>query len=545
MTLRLVVARHNEDVSWLHQFLPQAVTVHLYDKGHPISHEDQKEIPSLIHNTLPNVGRESHTYLSYIIDTYDHLASTPTDTTVFVQAGVTSHIPGCSPSEYVLQLANEASTMGFTESLAKHQNCGIEHMPRPEFRIREWPPGTLVTPSKRNESFQPWFERCLAQRFPSIYLFKWCMGGIFGVRHDMITQFPKSYYETLRAEIDHDNNPEEGHYFERSWYYIFHKGLQYFPSGPSPTPAPVPTSTQPKVLLLQIDTRSIPSPSDLVHRYTFPPSELVNDVYDVKDVFNKTHGDALVSTPNGRFDAIKSIINKCDGRRRMLDELNKNRDKILDTPHHKNRLEYHALTSLMNRIQCKKAQTTSLSYEYRQVPEITDRHPSWVKFKTVIDTWDTLQPYDIVIVMDTDAWIRDTSAFEEWLHLFQASDDKSFFFSTEPYSTMSVINGILQQVNGGLTIFKPSEYTRTAIEYIYNMPEAYNELTRFKKDWSYEQICINSHLAKDPVFRDSIMTGPYIMFNTPAGSIVCHCWWKELIEAMIIPEMYAAIFAEK
>merc|ERR1719421_935351 len=73
----VVVAHYNEDLSWLSR-IPKDVRIHVYTKG-----TQTEKVASLASVTLPNVGRESHTYLHHIVDNYENLAPW----TVFTQAG--------------------------------------------------------------------------------------------------------------------------------------------------------------------------------------------------------------------------------------------------------------------------------------------------------------------------------------------------------------------------------------------------------------------------------------------------------------------------
>src|SRR4030095_724777 len=72
----IVVARYNEGLAWL-DGLPYPITI--YNKGR----EMESAIP------LPNIGRESHTYLAHIISKYHDLAPV----TVFCQGDAPSHAP--------------------------------------------------------------------------------------------------------------------------------------------------------------------------------------------------------------------------------------------------------------------------------------------------------------------------------------------------------------------------------------------------------------------------------------------------------------------
>jgi len=65
MKTEIVVARYNENLSWLKK-LPKDIIITVYNKGN-----DDINIPSI---KLPNIGRESHTYLYHIIKNYNNLA---------------------------------------------------------------------------------------------------------------------------------------------------------------------------------------------------------------------------------------------------------------------------------------------------------------------------------------------------------------------------------------------------------------------------------------------------------------------------------------
>lgn len=59
--MNIIVAKYKEDISWISRF--KNCTVIVYDK----SGEEN------MYNSLPNIGRESHTYLTYIIENYNNL----------------------------------------------------------------------------------------------------------------------------------------------------------------------------------------------------------------------------------------------------------------------------------------------------------------------------------------------------------------------------------------------------------------------------------------------------------------------------------------
>lgn len=87
-SVEVVLAHHDEDLSWLGRepdvvHSPQ-VRVTVYHKGTDAQRPGPiPEVARLKVSTLPNVGRESHTYLKHIVERYDDLA----DWSIFTQAG--------------------------------------------------------------------------------------------------------------------------------------------------------------------------------------------------------------------------------------------------------------------------------------------------------------------------------------------------------------------------------------------------------------------------------------------------------------------------
>jgi hypothetical protein len=77
VSIRVVVARYREDVSWT-RVLPN---VTIYNKGEPLSDQEYNQV------FLPNVGREQHTFFWHIVKHYDELD----DYTVFLQGDPFDH----------------------------------------------------------------------------------------------------------------------------------------------------------------------------------------------------------------------------------------------------------------------------------------------------------------------------------------------------------------------------------------------------------------------------------------------------------------------
>ena len=74
----IVVARYNESIDWTKFY-----NCIIYNKGDPIENTNTTTNVT----TLPNVGREGHTYLHHIINNYDTLS----DYTMFLQGNPFDH----------------------------------------------------------------------------------------------------------------------------------------------------------------------------------------------------------------------------------------------------------------------------------------------------------------------------------------------------------------------------------------------------------------------------------------------------------------------
>jgi hypothetical protein len=200
----IVVARYNEDVKWA-EGLPSIV----YNKGTPL-------VTSAIQRTLPNVGRESHTYLHHITTQWDELA----DITLFSQGRIDDHL---SPD--------------FSIELLLKENADVA-IPR-MLRQRDWGnDGRLVLPPGRHRdamdsgrmrrsalSMSEWFARYIYLNLNRLDALIFAPGAIFTASRACIQRRPRAFYEVLMKTLSHHEDPEEGHYMERAWLYALGMGF--------------------------------------------------------------------------------------------------------------------------------------------------------------------------------------------------------------------------------------------------------------------------------------------------------------------------------
>jgi hypothetical protein len=201
--IEVVVARYQEDVSWT-AGLGLAVTV--YDKS---------GAPGGL--ALPNIGRESHTYLSHIVARYDSLAGH----TAFVQAAPFEHMPpGATPESFADRVRQNARLglhfSGFAAFKLKCDRLGrphdladpARHGHRPGFG-QDIPVGEV-------------YARLFSGPVPEQFLVP-APAGMFFVSRQRILARPLAFYRRALDIVaaDPDDAGNTGHAFERLWQVIF------------------------------------------------------------------------------------------------------------------------------------------------------------------------------------------------------------------------------------------------------------------------------------------------------------------------------------
>ena len=208
-TYKIVVARYNENIEWLGSELKNCI---IYNKGTPLN------IPN--ETLLKNVGRESETYLQYIINNYDNLP----DIVVFTQANISDHRQK-NDIGYLLNLKNEALSNGKSRPFTIYYNGTMREIcwePNWNLLCRDGTGQYYLHNNYLDNNrivFEDWFKKFIQESYPNpinIYA-----NGLFAVKKDLILNHSVEYYKNLLVHLDHHINPAEGHFFERSWYYIF------------------------------------------------------------------------------------------------------------------------------------------------------------------------------------------------------------------------------------------------------------------------------------------------------------------------------------
>jgi len=245
----VVVAHFNEDLQWVNKLSKRfpEVSFAVYSKGKPA------ELPistaTAVH--LPNVGRESHTYLHHIVKHYQGLA----DWTVFTQGMAPSfgyhtgetfsgHLSdNVTFEDYLVPPATGARDASyFVISAACQLPSGIQST-RVGILLPNFQNATNdICPAGGADGWTSWWfepnhpHHKAGQAMLSFYhkqvagtandgrplTLGFAQGARFAVSRERIHRRPLEYYQKLLAAVSGEENPLVGFYLEAMWYDVFH-----------------------------------------------------------------------------------------------------------------------------------------------------------------------------------------------------------------------------------------------------------------------------------------------------------------------------------
>lgn len=213
MKTQLVVARYNEDVSWLESVdLPSVI----YNKGRSDLLFARSDIWI---RQLYNVGREAHTYLWHILNNWNNLA----DTTIFTQGDPFTHSP-----DFLGRLLHDyEDTTSLTIRHLPHHPCKwitdqdfVEY--KHGFEIRY---GKICHFNEMGYYFNArWFDLLWSRLFvpeckPKDPIFGY--GAIYAVPKDRILARPRSFYQYCFKQTEQYPILLNAFAFEALWHYIW------------------------------------------------------------------------------------------------------------------------------------------------------------------------------------------------------------------------------------------------------------------------------------------------------------------------------------
>ena len=247
--VEVVIAQYDESLSWVDFAAERSPHVRytVYSKG---------KTPLAGTISLPNVGRESHTFLYHIVKNYDSLA----DWTVFTQAAAPSfgfrannHDSGhmCSGvtwDNYITPFPNGEDWYMVQTVATRFPE--VAHSDRFDMMFQIENSSGATCPADVQKGWSKWWtepdhpliQKQLTQTEPFLppvefyntyispdveyfyagFTLSFANGGRFAVSRDRILRRPQKYYKNLLRELSKSVNPIEGYYMETMWYDVFH-----------------------------------------------------------------------------------------------------------------------------------------------------------------------------------------------------------------------------------------------------------------------------------------------------------------------------------
>jgi hypothetical protein len=204
MTIELVIAKYNEDVSWTKKI------------KHKITIYDKSENP--IENSIPleNIGKESNTFLYHISNNYDYLY----EKTIFLQGDPLGHLPHnylsnkCFSLEEFIHFLNELEIK--KDNYTSHLYNGFWLGP-----VTKW----------RSPECDPWFTRAknknIFLNFPEYKNVSFAYGAQYLLPKNILHSRPKNFWQKLyemsktNLKPDDNSNKIDPWTFEILWPLIY------------------------------------------------------------------------------------------------------------------------------------------------------------------------------------------------------------------------------------------------------------------------------------------------------------------------------------
>jgi Protein of unknown function (DUF3431)/Putative papain-like cysteine peptidase (DUF1796) len=192
--IKFVIARYQENLEWAN-----GLNCVIYSKDSS-PHNSAHPVIS-----LPNIGREGHTYLHHIITNYDNLD----DYTVFLQGYPFDHTP------YLEDIIREIQN-----SVERNEPLAFRTISKTVLEIvvkdhvADWNGYFNL-----DEVYTKIFGKSKADQ-----RFSFGAGAQFVVSKETILSRPKSFYENMITLLDKECNPPEGYAVERLWTMVFTHG---------------------------------------------------------------------------------------------------------------------------------------------------------------------------------------------------------------------------------------------------------------------------------------------------------------------------------
>jgi len=197
------------------------------------------------------------------------------------------------------------------------------------------------------------------------------------------------------------------------------------------------------------------------------------------------------------------------------------------------------LDYLLKTQEINKKFSNYLNYDYIFI-EIDNKkygniHPATKKIH-IINDFIQKTKYDILVFLDSDAWIQNFTMLSILVNNLSNDRKKYGCFSRDPYLSKNTY------INSGSFIIKINDFTKQIYNDVINL---LNSDPKHHNKWPYDQYYISKFIYKNK--KKFIIFVPDIL-NTPIGKILRHNWgknnkmYKDLIRLLSIKNENQQIF---
>jgi hypothetical protein len=223
--------------------------------------------------------------------------------------------------------------------------------------------------------------------------------------------------------------------------------------------------------------------------------------------------------PRGRYLTSKELTlpPRCDDRG-IIKEINEGLT---------NKLDFWSVASLINEYKCDELGWNYIWHKTEQ----NERHVTWNKVKGLTEILLNTDER-IILFLDSDAWIRDQLRLREIIREFEMGYAK-LLFAHEPeirYNT---------KVSTGCIAMKNDREVADFWKRVWEEPTINTKFHQYLYEWCHEQRIVDEILSRNSFKNVTIF--PADILNSPCGSVVRHCWWKEFCWELVIDELFVLL----
>jgi hypothetical protein len=176
-----------------------------------------------------------------------------------------------------------------------------------------------------------------------------------------------------------------------------------------------------------------------------------------------------------------------------------------------------SLNYLLKTQEVNKKFCNILGYEYLFIKlknEINpDMHPATQKIFVLNDVLQHSK-YDILVFLDSDAWIQNGYWLHNIINNLINSEQKQGCFSRDPFIKINTF------INSGSFIIKNNDFTKQMFKYII---DDLNNNDTYHNSWPFDQHYISNYIFEH---KDQFVIFVPDILNTPIGKVLRHNWRK-------------------